>query len=331
MSDGDRVKFMASGKVVNLVASFVVARIGLRVFEQNDMGKFQSFLLILALVVCGLFVTAQGLMDTHKKHARLCGAEEQAKEPRKKLQLRRVINDFWNHGNFGAWIRMEMLLECQVTFVNAFLKTFFDRLVVDSGNGGVSSDTCDWILSIMHPMKQIMGILCYIPIRRIGYHKVYMWLFVSNFALSLLCLLLASPSHPWIILLFIIIYSVLTGAVQSAGFHLAMSDMVLEMKHQHYFAGRRDEPSLAGLFMGANALLCKPMESLLPVVSAIFLDETSFSDEIMSQPAKRVLLYLLIIPPMVFSVIQMWAWKSYSLTPERTRRIRDELKDHNIM
>jgi Na+/melibiose symporter-like transporter len=331
MSDADRVKFMASGKVVNLVASFMVARIGLAVFEQNDMGTFQSFLLILALVVCGLFVTAQVLMDTHNKQARLGATEQQATKPRKKLKLRRVIIDFWNHGNFGAWIRMEMLLECQVTFVNAFLKTFFDRLVVDSGSGGVSNDTCDWILSIMNPMKQIMGILCYIPIRRIGYHKVYMWLFVANFALSLLCLLLASPSHPWISLGFLIIYSVVTGAVQSAGFHLAMSDMVLEMKHLHFLAGRRDEPSLAGLFMGANALLCKPMESLLPVVSAIFLDETSFSEEIMSQSAKRVLFYLLIIPPMVFSVIQMWAWKSYSLTPERTRQIRDELKEHKLL
>lgn len=329
MSDSDRVRFMASGKVANLLASFVVARIGLAVFEQSNMANFQSFVLVLALVACGLFVTAQAMMDAHNKQAKLGAAEQQATKPRKKLQFRKVMSDFFYHSNFGAWIRMEMLLEAQVTFVNAFLKTFVDRLVVEGGD--VSRDTCDWILSLIHPLKQIMAILCYVPIRTMGYQKVYMGLFATNLGLSMLCWLFASPSHPWIILGFLIIYSVLTGAVLSAGFHLAMSDMVLEMKHQHFLAGRRDEPSLAGLFMGANALLCKPMESILPIIAATFLDETTFSHEVESSSARQTLFYLLIVPPMACSIIQMWAWRNYSLTPERTRLLREELKIASVV
>ena len=325
MSDAERVRFMASGKVANLVASFLVARIGLEIFEQSDMANFQSFLLILAFLVCALFVTAQVLINTQIKQV---ATEINTVRPRKKLQLRRVIADFWNHSNFGAWIRMEMLLECQVTFVNAFLKTFVDRLVLEGG--GISRDTCDWLLSMIHPLKQIMAILCYIPIRTYGYHKVYMGLFTINFVISATCCSFVSPSNTWIILGFMITYSVLTGAVLSAGFHLAMSDMVLEMKHQHFLAGRLDEPSLAGLFMGANALLCKPMESFLPIMAAIFLDETSFSEEVTSKSATRVLFYLLVIPPTIFSLIQMFAWRTYSLTPERTRKLRAELKEHHL-
>jgi hypothetical protein len=37
----------------------------------------------------------------------------------------------------------------------------------------------------------------------------------------------------------------------------------MEMKRKHAMEGRYDEPSLAGLFMGANALVCKPMKSIL--------------------------------------------------------------------
>ena len=104
-----------------------------------------------------------------------------------------------------------------------------------------------------------------------------------------------------------------------------MSDMVLEMKRKHALDGRFDEPSLAGLFMGANALLCKPMESVLPIVAAFFLEETDFSNNEQSEDARMVLFYLLVVPPLVFSWLQLLSWRKYNLFPERTDRMREEL------
>ena len=40
MSDHDRVRFMACGKVVNLVASFLVARIGLAILQETTWQPF---------------------------------------------------------------------------------------------------------------------------------------------------------------------------------------------------------------------------------------------------------------------------------------------------
>ena len=341
MSDNERIRFMASGKVVNLVASFVVARIGLEVFSDDDMSSFRIFVVIICLLACGLFSVAQWMMKPdvvvsiswksfsyQRRHVRKVSPDassstrRQPDRSKRKLHLKQVLRDLWMHDNFRAWIGMEMLLECQVSFLSSFLKTFVDRLVVDAGG---SREACDWLLSLLNPMKQIAAIFCYVPIRRMGYRKVYTWMLCCNLMLSALCLAIGSPSRPYLIIAFLLIHSVMTGAVQSAGFHLAMSDMVLEMKRKHALDGRFDEPSLAGLFMGANALLCKPMESLLPIVAAFFLEETDFSNNEQSEDARTVLFYLLVVPPLVFSCLQLLSWRTYNLFPERTDRMRADL------
>lgn len=326
MSDSDRVQFMASGKVVNLITSFIVARLGLEIFEMNDMEHFQLFLLLLAIMVCVMFVFAQAMMDTGSSSPTTAPSSKTDVKPKRTLQARQVCRDFWNHSNFRAWIGMELLLESQNTFCNSFLKTFVDRLILGDS---FSRDSCDTILSLLRPLTQVFGILCYIPIRKLGYHRVYTALFASNLVLSLLCLLCGSPEKPYLTLAFLLVYYVSTGAVQSAGFHLAMSDMVLEMKHKHASDQRMDEPSLAGMFMGANALLCKPMESFLPVVAALVLDDTQFQAEKRSESAQWGLFYLLVLPPLFFSGLQILSWSYYTLIPTKTEKLRSDLRRLN--
>jgi len=322
MSDSDRVQFMASGKVVNLLVGFVVARLGLEIFEMKDMEHFQLFLLLLAIIVCIMFIVSQAMMDISVRSKTTTFVKPDSR-PKRTLEIKRVCRDFWNHKNFRAWVGMELLLESQNSFSNSFLKTFVDRLILGDS---ISRGECDLVLSLLRPLTQIAGILCYVPIRKIGYHKLYMALFISNLVLSLLCLLFGSPSNPHSTLAFLALYNISTGAVQSAGFYLAMSDMVLEMKYKHAVDQRMNEPSLAGLFMGANALLCKPMESFLPVVAAIVLDDTRFQPEKRSESAQWGLFYLLVLPPLFFSGLQILSWSYYTLVPGKTEKLRSELQ-----
>ena len=336
MSDQDRIHFMASGKLVNLIASFVVARLGLKVFSDDDTFNFCLYIVMISFLACCLFSVAQSMVQPGVSISWKWSAIRKATTPenqtntskrrnhstKRKLRFKQVVLDFWMHDNFRAWIGMEMLLECQNSFITSFLKTFVDRLIVDAGG---SKEACDWLLSLLSPMRQIAAILCYIPIRRIGYRKTYTYVFWANLILSATCLAIASPQRPYLIIAFLFVYSVMTGAVQSAGFHLAMSDMVLEMKRNHAMEGRLDEPSLAGLFMGANALLCKPMTSVLPIVAAFFLDETDFTSNEQSEGAQWVLFYLLVVPPLVFSCLQLLSWRKYNLNTQRMNRMRVEL------
>ena len=328
MTDQERIWFMASGKIANLIVGLFVARIGLEVFDEDNLHRFQRFLKFLACVAALMFCVSQVLsrqaIPMRKEKDEGIGVVPQQAAP-KQLKLRQAVHDLWNHNNFWSWIKMELLLESQVSFVNAFLKTFVDRLVFDAG---VPRDYCDWILSAIQPAGLVCGVLTYIPIRTFGYQRVYPILFAANIFLCCTMLLFATQESTDMIIFFLAVYPTITGAVQSAGFHLVMSDMVLEMKRVHAAEQRLDQPSLAGLFMGVNALFCKPAFYILPVIAASSLGDSEISleeSEHGSDHVRRILFRLLIWPPLIFSILQWMAWRSYTLTPAKTQQLRDEL------
>lgn len=308
MTQATRVKFMASGKAWNLVASFVVGRIALSTFREDNLHAFRVFLGGVAAVTLFLFVLADSMiqgtwlwhtiqsccvryvfrplpwllswrkqgcslgtmegnhngngfdghnssstnLDLSVNSALSSHSQQQQQQQPKKLHWRRIVRDFRRHHNFRVWVVMEMLLHMQINFNANFLKTFVDSLLVQD----FGRDTCDWLLSLVGPVSQFVTIVAYIPIQKWGYPKVYLILFVSNFLLSNILFWWVGDTSSYGIMIFLMVYCVSTRAVQSAGFHLAMADMVLEMKRKHANDGRYDEPSVAGLFMGANALLC---------------------------------------------------------------------------
>lgn len=255
----------------------------------------------------------------------------------------RVVSDFASHPNFRYWIGMEMLMEGQNTFMGNFQKTFVDQLLRREEGGsndtdGWTDEACDWMLALLDPATQIVGLLLFLPIRRYGYARLYNFVFVTN-ALIAMGLLLsngldnANNNNTLPIAAFLCLSIVISNAMAGAGFGLAMCDMVLEMKHSHIVQqGRTNPPSLAGLFMGANALFCKPAESVLPILAASFLGENynSASDNNVgaSEEVKIVLYRLLVFPPLVCSVLQVALWSRYSLVPETTDRLRKELMEH---
>ena len=331
MTDQERIDFMASGKTLNLFAAFFVVKLGLDVFETNSMNQFRIFLVTLTLFVVLLFLASQTMIHYHVlpnwKSMRIklrLNKRRQISVPKNTARLspKQVFYDFWRYKNFWAWIGMEVFLESQIYFSSVFMKTFVDQLVHDEG---VSRELSDWLLSIIRPLGLVCTILCYIPIRRMGYKRVYPVLFVTNIALSVLMWFNFDHKSTDAIILFIIFYPAITAAVAKAGFHLAMSDMVLEMKRRHAIEGRHDEASLAALFMGVNALFCKPAESILPIVAANMLDKLDMTSD-GSEDIQRVLFKLLIFPPLLFSFLEWISWSRFTLTPAETTQMRNVLR-----
>ena len=63
------------------------------------------------------------------------------------------------------------------------------------------------------------------------------------------------------------------------------------------------------------------MESILPMVAAYVMEHNGASRE--------PLFYLLVLPPMLFSVVQVIAWTSFDLTPRRVSVMRRELQEYH--
>jgi len=333
MEHSTRITFFAANKVVGIVTSFVVAGAGLRVFDTGDLEPFRHYLLVLVGCVCVLGMIGQRLMSSASP--KTTSHETADAKPRRKLQLGRVVKDFLLHKNFLCWICMEMLLESQNTFLGSFTKTFVDHLVL--GNSfAISKPFVDSVLSAMRPLRQVVGLLLLVPVKQYGYKRMYTLLFITNVGLSAIYLLFVNPDkHPYSILFYLVVYNTLAGAVLGAGFGLAMADMVLEMKVQQKRQRRSNEASLAGLFMGMNALFAKPMESFLPFIAGRALgsysdfehQESTGSSSSSSTATMQVLYYLLILPPIVFGLVQLIAWRNYDLTPPKVKLLKEELKE----
>ena len=135
LSESTRINFTASGKICNLIGSFIVGRVGLELFDTDDMKSFRVHVLILSGVACALFVLAQRLMyrATDKDH------ESEKGDGRSNLNLRRLVADLCRSENFLSFVAMEALLEAENEFSAGFGKIFFDRLITGGsvgGNGG---------------------------------------------------------------------------------------------------------------------------------------------------------------------------------------------------
>lgn len=66
-------------------------------------------------------------------------------------------------------------------------------------------------------------------------------------------------------------------------------------------------------------MLQKPGEAILPMVAANVMEVYGAS--------RRSLFYLLVLPPLACSVLQVTAWTSFDLTPRRVAIMRRELQD----
>jgi len=113
-----------------------------------------------------------------------------------------------------------------------------------------------------------------------------------------------------------------------------MADMVTEMKYIQIKQDRMNESSLAGMFMGANALMCKPMDSLLPIIAAWGLDRAGFAVNLeedsgaeISNAEQWTLFYLLIGPSLIFSPLQHYIWDNYDLSVDRVQMISRQIKE----
>jgi hypothetical protein len=62
------------------------------------------------------------------------------------------------------------------------------------------------------------------------------------------------------------------------------------------------------------------MESLLPIVAAQAMMSANAAQ------VQRNLFYVLVLPPLLFSGLQLLAWKNYDLSILRTNQLRKELQ-----
>ena len=229
---------------------------------------------------------------------------------------------------------MEAILEAEIDFFAGFGKIFFDRLLVD-----LSEETADNILAAIAPGSHVLSVLLFMPIRRVGYRKIYSYLFQGKIFLSVIVLGLFGfgSSSTTVLTMFLVVNQIATAAVQTSCFYLVMADLTMFLKYKQAKQGHMDD-SFAGLIFGINAIFCKIALMPLSIVAAWSLARVGFStgthtrffkihknnsDEV---EVRQVLYRLLVIPPLLMSSVQLLIWRFYNLASARAEEVRLELK-----
>lgn len=327
MSYNTRAWFQMSSEIWNWLSTLAVMVVSI-LFLDNDrnsegsstMLTDQWIMLFIVVFALTLFVAAQNMIlglpllsvksiipKRKKVH------DEDVADPKQvRLQRSPAIREILQSPSFRAWIGMEMLLEAQVLFQTAFLPTFLQRLIEQDERGSGT----EWLEPATKPVRQLVGILFYLPLRRFGYIRIYTFLFLANLTASLLVMNFGDYTSTKLIYPLLFAFPIISGAVLNCGFQFVMADMALEIKHKRATRGNV-EPSVAALLLGLNALFCKPMKHVFVIAAKTVLHRSG----------SRVNAFLLLISiPMVCSLLQLFFWSGYGLTPRRVLSMREELQ-----
>jgi hypothetical protein len=230
------------------------------------------------------------------------------------LDWRRVVRDLCRSQRFRMWLGMEVLMESHIAI---FHVSYLHEFVYNHETDGLDAKAA-WALVLT---RKVAAIVTYLPMALpFGYAGVYRALFYTAGGLSIVVLVIheISPIASVELYYFAMVFLLFaTVAVHSAGFQLAMADLSLEMHYRQVLEGRIDDPSLAGVLIGANAVVCKPVAYLVSML-VTYMQTSPHS------------YYLLTLVPFLGSAFQLWFWNRYDLTPRRTAAMREELFRNNM-
>lgn len=304
MSYNNRVYFMASGQVCNLLASLLARKMGEHALDMDLPNEFTILLIVVSLI---LFAMAQNLIQGSSR--RLFDPQallflpklkdrDDSSYGKRNLELMDAMRTLASSKSFRTWILTTVPFKALVALMESALyhtSTEFQW---------------HWMLSKTQPLKLIAVAAMYIPIQRFGYHRAFKFVF---FVVSMISILSMAARYSVLSkkdLTPVVFSLLLLRSVFAASFQLAMADMALEIQLNYFKMERFDEPSVSAILIGSSAMLCKPFASLAVMIVKHF----SFHDAL-----------LLVIAPIVCR-LQLLVWRRYRLTPKRTEPMREKLR-----
>ncbi|OQR82998.1 hypothetical protein ACHHYP_15208 [Achlya hypogyna] len=319
ISDHQRINILRLKTVVGMTTAFLATQAGQFLFSSKDM--FRVYCAALACAAAGLYALFYHLLQrvpAHKLYATLAAPPSELSTSLT-ASIKAIFLDFYHLKNFRYWLGMEMCLETQSNFNRHYLRVFLGHFA-----GGLwSPATLTTVISGLPLLKQLVKLGVYSVMDRVGVYRLYQSSFIAKFvAASLTFIVVQSVSTtPYMLLVTFLIFNAIATELPTGGFPIAMSNMHKELSLHRLHTGRGLVPSSSAMFMGLNAVFCKPMDSLLPILAATQLDAAGYQTDKSSPRVADTMVHLLLFPPLLLSGIQLWSWRRYTLNADKLATI----------
>jgi len=220
------------------------------------------------------------------------------------------LSEFWarvkGQHNFWVFNVMNVLLESQQIFNQQYLKPWCELFEEDN-------QICDSVVVYLPLVASAIHLALYSYVSRYGVWGVYNSSFYVRLAACVVCFF-ASRQSPNAVPIFIAV-NFLTTAITIGFFSIAIGDIIDEFKASTLSDRGLPVNSYSSLFYGTHAVFAKPFNSFGPIVTAAWVDLGDYSnaDAEHKQELRDHGLQLLLLFPFVLTLIQIVAWKKYTL------------------
>ncbi|KAL2100911.1 hypothetical protein ACEWY4_002672 [Coilia grayii] len=322
----NRLRLIQYSQVASLVGSSSVLFCGLVSHNMEDFGAFQAFCVLVAVLACGCMLytglNSESRFDskTEERETQSDGPPSPTSSSQPQLSLSSVIFmtcQILTNRDFQLFVFMNFFQVFMVAFCNNFTMIFAEHLIPPDVLPSLAKS---FMYGAGFICPQILVLSSQQLLQQLGYYRLILLTFYVE-AVGAAMMLLLGPTHYYLLALFLTGNMVLVHATFSL-FNLPLAD-IIDSDLQKY---KRSTP-LSSMVFGTNALFTKPAQSLAPMLVVSVLNQYGY--EQLKDPAQGVdpsalqslygaMFYLVCLVPLCVSVLQVLAWRPYSIRNSHT-------------
>ncbi|XP_071766559.1 transmembrane protein 180-like [Centroberyx gerrardi] len=318
-----RLRLIKYNQVASLIGSSSVLFCGVLSRNMEDFAAFQAFTVLIAVLGCGCMLYtglhSESRFDNKGSAPGSPGAADQT-SGQSALSLSSVTTvmcQILTNRDFQLFVFMNFFQVFMLTFFNNFTMIFAEHLIPPDVLPPLAK-------SVMYGAgficPQLLVLSSQSLLQGLGYYRIILLTFYVEAGMAVVMLALG-PHHYYILAFFLIINMVIIQAAFSL-FNLPLAD-IIDSDLQKY---KRSSP-LSSMVFGTNALFTKPAQSLAPMLVLNILNQFGYeelkeaggnSNPSSLESLHRVMFCLVCLVPMCIAVLQVLAWKPFSIRSSHT-------------
>ncbi|XP_040919173.1 transmembrane protein 180 [Toxotes jaculatrix] len=318
-----RLRLVKYSQVASLIGSSSVLFCGMLSRNMEDFTAFQAFTVLIAILSCGCMLYtgfhSESRFDSKESESDSLECVDQTSHQSafSFSMLRTLTWQILTNKDFQLFVLMNFFQVFMLAFFNNFTMIFAEHLIPPDVLPSLAQ-------SIMYGAgficPQLLVLSCQSLLHGLGYYRVILFTFYMEAGMAAIMLVLGSQ-HYYILAFFLTINMVIIQAAFSL-FGLPLADIIDTDLHKY----KRSSP-LSSMVFGTNALFTKPAQSLAPMIVLSVLNQFGYeqlkeagkdSNPSALESLHRVMFYLVCLVPMCVAVVQVLAWRLFSIRNSHT-------------
>ncbi|MEQ2225013.1 hypothetical protein ILYODFUR_013214 [Ilyodon furcidens] len=319
----NRLRLIKYSQVASLIGSSSVLFCGMVSTNMENFKAFQAFTVLIAVISCicmmytGMYSESRFDSKIIEPDVQGCANQVAGKTACSIFMLKSLTWQILTNKDFQLFVMMNFFQVFMLAFFNNFTMIFTEHLIPPDALPSLAKS---FMYGAGFILPQLLVLSSQSLLHSIGYYRIILFTFIFEAGMAALMLALG-PQRYYFLAFFLTINMVIIQAAFSL-FGLPLAD-IIDIDLQKY---KRSSP-LSSMVFGTNALFTKPAQSLAPMIVLNILNHFGYeelkdvaqeSNQSALESLHSVMFYLVCLVPMCVAVLQVLAWRPFSIRNSHT-------------